>query len=42
MITVPAYEKDMKAVYDSGEMTRRVPFADVVDMSFVINANKKK
>jgi NitT/TauT family transport system substrate-binding protein len=42
MITPAAYEKDMKAVYDSGEMTRRVPYGDVVDMSFVINANKKK
>jgi len=42
MITVPAYEIDMKAVYNSGEMTRRVPFSEVVDMSFVINANKRK
>ena len=42
MITVPAYEMDMKAVYDSGEMTRKVPFAEAVDMQFVIAANKKK
>jgi NitT/TauT family transport system substrate-binding protein len=42
MITVPAYEIDMKAVYDSGEMTRRVPYAEVVDMAFVNNANKRK
>jgi NitT/TauT family transport system substrate-binding protein len=42
MITVPAYEIDMKAVYDSGEMTRRVPYSEVVDMSFVNNANKRK
>ena len=42
MITVPAYEIDMKAVYDSGEMTRHVPYNEVVDMSFVINANKRK
>lgn len=42
MITVPAYEIDMKAVYDSGEMTRHVPYSEVVDMSFVINANKRK
>jgi NitT/TauT family transport system substrate-binding protein len=42
MITSAAYEKDMKAVYDSGEMTRRVPMSEVVDMSFVINANKRK
>lgn len=42
VITPPAYEKDMDAVYASGEMTRHVPFADVVDMTFVTNANKKK
>jgi NitT/TauT family transport system substrate-binding protein len=42
VITPPAYEKDMKAVYDSGEMTRHVPFSEVVDMSFVTNANKRK
>jgi NitT/TauT family transport system substrate-binding protein len=42
VITPPAYEKDMAAVYASGEMTRRVPFGDVVDMTFVTNANKKK
>jgi NitT/TauT family transport system substrate-binding protein len=42
VISPPAYEKDMKAVYDSGEMTRHVPFAEVVDMSFVAVANKRK
>jgi NitT/TauT family transport system substrate-binding protein len=42
IITPAAYEKDMKAVYASGEMTRRVPFAEVCDMQFVINANKRK
>jgi NitT/TauT family transport system substrate-binding protein len=42
MITPPAYEIDMKAVYDSGEMTRHVPYGDVVDMTFVNVANKKK
>ena len=42
IITPAAYEKDMKAVYDSGEMTRRVPFNEVCDMQFVINANKRK
>jgi NitT/TauT family transport system substrate-binding protein len=42
VITPPAYEKDMDAVYASGEMTRHVPYGDVVDMTFVTNANKKK
>ena len=42
IITPPAYEKDMKAVYDSGEMTRRVAFSEVCDMQFVVNANKRK
>jgi NitT/TauT family transport system substrate-binding protein len=42
VITPPAYEIDMKAVYDSGEMTRHVPFSEVVDMTFVNNANKHK
>jgi NitT/TauT family transport system substrate-binding protein len=42
IITNAAYEKDMKAVYDSGEMTRRVPLNDTVDMTFVNNALKKK
>jgi NitT/TauT family transport system substrate-binding protein len=42
MITSAAYEKDMASVYKSGEMERRVPLTEVADMSFVINANKKK
>ena len=42
MITTVAYEKDMASVYKSGEMTRRVPLAEVADMSFVTNANKHK
>ena len=42
MITAAAYDRDMKAVYDSGEMTRHVPVGDVTDMSFVIAANKHK
>jgi NitT/TauT family transport system substrate-binding protein len=41
IITPAAYEKDMDSVYKSGEMTRHVPFAEVIDMSFVVKANKK-
>ncbi len=42
VITVPAYEKDMASVYSSGEMTRRVPLAQVADMSFVNYANRHR
>jgi NitT/TauT family transport system substrate-binding protein len=42
MITNAAYEQDMNAVYASGEMTRRVPLAEAVDMQFVVAANKRK
>jgi hypothetical protein len=41
-MTSAAYEKDMASVYSSGEMTRRVPFEQVADMSFVATANKRK
>ena len=42
LITPYGYDKDMTSVYKSGEMTRQVPYSDVVDMTFVTNANKRK
>ena len=42
IMTQPAYDRDMASVYKSGEMTRRVPIAEVADMSFVMNAGKHK
>lgn len=42
VITPIAYERDMSSVYKSGELTRKVPFNDVVDMSLVNASNKRK
>ena len=42
ILSPASYEKDMASVYSSGEMTRRVPWGEVVDMSFVDGANKRK
>jgi NitT/TauT family transport system substrate-binding protein len=40
IMSSPAYDKDMASVYASGEMTRHVPYSEVADMSFVLNAHK--
>lgn len=42
VLSPAGYDKDMESVYKSGEMTRKVPWADAVDMTFVNAVNKRK
>jgi hypothetical protein len=40
MLSAAGYDKDMEPVYKSGEMTRKVSWAEAVDMPFANAVNK--